>query len=206
MAEYQDRERNYNNGLGKVLGGFIQACVDGDSEAKDAYVDRQIRLMSQEKPNAEFQAEVTLIGMKQSLVTKISVPKIILAPSKPFTIQEANLSMDMSVSAHSEDSLAVKSDTEVEGSASVGFGIFKGSMRIKAAVSVAKDQKRSSDYTSTTHVDVKMAQGEAPEGLMKIIDALNMTTVKGLALNAELIDRQYQLLVAEAEQPAEASA
>ena len=198
MAAFANRENRYNNGLAKIVESICLGCVIADNNAKDAYVERQQDLMTQEEPNVQFLAKTTLIGLDQALVTKVSVPKIILAPSKPFVIDEANLSMDMSVSAHSEDSLAVRSETEVEGSASVGFGIFKGSMRIKANVSVAKDRKRSSDYTSTTHVDVKMVQGEAPEGLMKIIDSLVLNTSRALEINAEIIENDYAALRSEA--------
>ena len=203
MAEYENREANYNNGLGKVVGSYAMACGKVDNEVKDAYVARQIELMSQEEPNAEFTARTTLVGMSQSLDTRISVPKIIPAPSKPFVIERAFLSLDMTVSAHSEDNLSVQSDTEVEGEAKVGFGMFSGSLRVKAAVSVAKESKRSSDYTSTTHAEITMVQGEAPEGLMKIIDALNLTVVRGLELNAVLIEDQAVQLLEEAQDSSE---
>ena len=203
MAEYENRERNYNNGLAQIVQSFAMGCVIADNAAKDAFVDRQIELMAQEEPNAEFKARTTLIGLDEALETKVSVPKMILAPPKPLVIDRAFLSLDMTVSAHSEESLAIQSDTEVEGSASVGFGVFKGSMRVKAAVSVASDKKRSSDYTSTTHADITMVQGEAPEGLMKIIDSLNQTTVRALELNADLIENQYLQLRAAAELPAD---
>ena len=197
MAEYEHREANYNNGLGKIIRSYAMACIDADNAAKDAFVDRQIRLMSQEEPNAEFKARVSLIGLEQSLETRISVPKMILAPPRPLVIKRSILTLDMTVSAHSEDNLAVQSDTEVEGEAQVGFGVFSGSMRIKAAVSVAKETKRSSDYTSTTHAELIMEQGEPPEGLMKIIDAPNLTTVRALELNADLVEIQAQKLIAE---------
>ena len=73
-----------------------------------------------------------------------------------------------------------------------------------ATLSVAKEQKRSSDYTSTTHVDVTMCQGEAPEGLMKFIDALVLNEVKALELNADIIENQYGALALAAQNDGEA--
>ena len=204
MAEYEGREAKYNNGVGKLVAGIIMGCVLGDNEAKDAYVSRQIELMSQEEPNAEFMARTTLVGLDEALETRVSVPKIILAPSKPFIVERANIALDMSVSARSDDSFSMKSDTELEGEGGVKAGIISASMRIKAAVSVAKEQKRSSDYTSTTHVDVTMCQGEAPEGLMKIIDSLNLTATKALELNADIIENQYGTLARSAQNDGEA--
>ena len=57
---------------------------------------------------------------------------------------------------------------------------------------------RDSDYTSTTHAELTMVQGPAPEGLMKIIDSLNMTTVRALELNSILIEDQAEKLRVEA--------
>ena len=194
MAEYENRERNYNNGLAKIVGAFAVGLVEADGAAKDAYVDRQIRLMNQEEPNAEFRARTTLIGMDEALETKVSVPKIVLAPSEPFIIERANLSLDMTVSASTEDNLSVQSDIEAEGEAKLGP--LPVSLRIKAAVSVAKDQKRRSDYTSTTHADLTMCQGASPEGMMKIIDSMTANTVKALELNASIVESDYRKLVA----------
>ena len=117
MAEYENRERSYNNGLGKVIGSFALSCVNADNRAKDAYVVRQIELMNQEIPNAESIAKTTLVGMDQGLETVVSVPKITLAPSEAFMIEKAFISMDMTVSASSEDNLAVGADIEAEGEA-----------------------------------------------------------------------------------------
>ena len=199
MTEYEGRERNYNNGLGKVIGSFAMGCVQADNAAKDAYVARQIALMGQEPPNVDFLAKTNLIGIEQALETRVSVPKIILAPSTPLMIEKAFLPMDMTVSAHTEDNLSVQSDTEVEGSVKAGWGPISGELRIKAAVSVAKESKRSSDYTSTTHAEVTMVQGPAPEGLMKIIDSLNATTARALELNSILIEDQAEKLRIETE-------
>ena len=202
MAEFVQRENRYNNGLADIVQSFAIGCVIADNAAKDAYVERQIKLMNQEKPNVDFVAKTTLIGIEQPLETKVSVPKIVLAPSDSFIIERANLTLDMTVSAHAEDNLSVKSDTEVEGSAKVGLGLFSASMRVKASVSVASDKKRSSDYTSTTHADLTMCQGPAPEGLMKIIDSLNATTVRALELNSVLIDAQATAAAGEVEEKA----
>ena len=199
MAEYENRETNYNNGLGKIIGSFAMGCVQADNLAKDAYVQRQIMMMGEDPPNVEFLAKTNLVGLEQALETRVSVPKIILAPSTPLMIEKAFLSMDMTVSASTEDSLSVQSDIEAEGSAKIGYGPIGGELRIKASVSVSKDTKRASDYTSTTHADLTMVQGPAPEGLMKIIDSLNATTSRALELNSILIEDQAEKLRVETE-------
>ena len=194
MPEYEHREANYSNGLGKIIGSFAMGCVQADNLAKDAYVQRQIMMMGEDPPNVDFVARTNLVGLEQPLETRVSVPKIILAPSTPIMIERSFLSMDMTVSAHTEDNLSVQSDIEAEGSAKIGYGPIGGELRIKASVSVAKENKRSSDYTSTTHAELTMVQGPAPEGLMKIIDSLNATTVRALELNSILIEDQAEKL------------
>ena len=93
MAEYENRERNYNNGLGKVIGSFAMGCVQADNLAKDAYVQRQMMIKGGEEPNVDFVAQTNLVGLEQPLETRVSVPKIILAPSTPLMIERAFLSM-----------------------------------------------------------------------------------------------------------------
>ena len=92
MAEYENRERDYNNGLGKIVGSFAMGCVMADNMAKDAYIRRQIAMMAEDPPNVEFLARTNLIGIEQPLETRVSVPKIILAPSTPLMIENAHLS------------------------------------------------------------------------------------------------------------------
>ena len=197
MAEYENREAAYNNGLARVVGSYAMGLVEADNLSKDAYIERIERLLNQEQPNIDFMARTTLVGLEQAMETRVSVPKVIVAPPKPIVIDETNLSLDMTVAAHSEDSLALNFGLEAEGEANIGVGMFSAKVRVKASLSLAKESKRSSDYTSTTHVDLRMVQGEAPEGLMKIIDSLNATTVKALELNSDLITQQYGRLVAE---------
>ena len=54
MPEYENREANYNNGLGKIIGSFAMGCVQADNLAKNAYVQRQIMMMGEDPPNVDF--------------------------------------------------------------------------------------------------------------------------------------------------------
>ena len=202
MAEYEQRERAFNNGLGDVIGNFAVAAVEADNRAKDATIARYVDLL--ERGNVDFKAETSLIGMDENLETGISVPVISVAPIEPIVVEEAELKMSMTVSAHQEESSqsdkSVASDTEIEGSGSGGFGPIRVKVRvkqgIKASMSTSSEKKRSSDYSSTTDARILLKQGAPPEGLMKVIDALASNTQKGLEINERLIERQAEAMAA----------
>ena len=197
MAEYEERERNYNDNLGQVVGRYATAIVEADSEAKDAHARRVLALAK--APNAEFSAKTSLIGFEEALETKISVPAMAVTDVRPIVVEEATLELDMTVSASQESESRLDSKTSASGSAKVGWGPFSVSMKMSADVSVGKTNKRKSDYRSHTNAKLTMRQGEVPEGLSLIMDSLNQTTAKGLQINQELIGRKAQALGAAAE-------
>ena len=198
MAEYQNRERDWNNGLGGVIAKFARGCVLAHNEACDAYLERMLALF-EDPANADFQAETSLIGLDEPLRTKVSVPKVSLMPPMALGVREAELTMDMTVAAHSEDATAVNLGVEAEGEASLPLGPISARVRVKASLSVSHEKKRHSDYSSTTHARLVMGPIDPPEGMMKIIDALNATTVRALEVNEKLIDHRVGLLNAKVE-------
>ena len=206
MAEYANRERGFNEGLGDIIGNFAIAAVEADSAAKDATIARYVDLLSRD--NVNFSAETSLVGMDQKLQTGLSIPVIAVAPINPIIVDEAELKMSMTVSAHQESAdktdKSVASDTEIEGSGGGGIGPFSVKVRvkqgIKASMSSSSERKRSSDYSATTDARIVLKQAEPPEGLMKIIDALVSNTQKGLELNERLIERQAEAIATSLDQ------
>lgn len=190
--EFAGREQSYNNNLGAVIGRFATAIVEADSMAKDAHLQRALSLF--EVPNPEFSAKTSLIGMKDGLETKISVPAITATDVRPVVIEEATLELDMTVSASRVSENTLQSKTAMKGSAGfrVGWGIFSvsGSMEVSSDVSVGKMDKRSSDYRSHTNAKMRMVQGPLPEGLALIMDALNKNTSGTLELNKMIVAQQ----------------
>ena len=65
-------------------------------------------------------------------------------------------------------------------------------------MSVSKDTKRSSDYRSHTHAKVTLQQGATPEGLCRILDALNESTSKALEINQAIIQSKIGSVAANA--------
>lgn len=188
MAEYADREKRYNDNLGSVVGKYCTAIVEADSLAKDAHAKRVIALI--DEPNAEFTASTSLVGLDESLETRVSVPLLAVTDLRPVIIDEATLELDMTVSATTESETRVDSKTSVAGSGKVGWGPFSIGVKMSADVSVGKTDKRKSDYRSHTNARVTMRQGEVPEGLSLILDSLNQSTSKSLEINQMLISRK----------------
>jgi len=187
-----DREAAFNKSIGGTMANFAMAAVIADSAAKDANIVRILELLK--RPNIDMSATTSLVGLDSNLETRINVPVVAISPINPLVVDNAHIVMDMKVSAHQSDNLNVKSDTTVSATASFGIGLFKISGTMTANVSVAKEQKRTSDYSATTHAELTLKQGEVPEGLAKIIDSLNGTVQKGLQLNEQMISRQAEKL------------
>jgi len=153
---FAEREAAFNKSIGGTMANFAMAAVIADSAAKDANIVRILELL--ERPNIDMSATTSLVGLDSNLETRINVPVVAISPINLLIVDNAHIVMDMSVSAH-------QSDTTVSATASFGIGLFKISGTLTANVSVAKEQKRSSDYSATTHAELTLKQGDVPEGL-----------------------------------------
>ena len=174
--------------FGDLIGTVTTHLVHADSMAKDATLDRTLKAF--DSGNFDLTTEVGLIGLDQPLKLSMNLPKAILTPLNPIEIQEAKMNLSMDISSHEESASALDSETEVSGSATVGAGLFKASMSVKANVGVHKSQKRSTDKRSSCEVDVTMGQGEQPEGVGRILDAMLTVVDKGTDMNLMLIEVQ----------------
>ena len=191
--QYADRAMRFNNSIGDVIASFAMGAVDADAKSKDRALERTMRVA--DSPNIEIRAGTTLFGTDQKLTTAISAPRLALIDSRPLVVGEGELKLHMEVKASRDDAFHVSNTDTVAG----GFGLFGAGGGFSATVSVAEDRKRHSDYTSTTDVTIKMVQADVPEGLAKIIDAMNSTVQKGLLLNEKLVDAQVAKITGEAD-------
>ena len=187
---FAQREQEFNKTLGGTVAGFAAAIVDADSRAKDAHVDRVAKVL--DAPNVQFQSSVSLIGREERLSTTMDVPRIAVTKVNPIEIESADLAMSMSVSASQESSSDLASKTSVGGSGKIGWGPVSFGVKFNAEVSVAKSEKRSSDYRATTDAKMRMVQGTAPEGLSVIVDAISETVRTGLEINKGLMQLEAQ--------------
>ena len=195
MADFENRETNFNKSLGGTIAGFASAIVAADSAAKDAQVDRISTLL--DKPNVQFSTSTSLIGSDQKLATVMDVPRIAVTRINPVEIEKATLKMSMSVSAHQETSSSSSKKAKTSGSLKVGWGPVSFGVSFSAEVSVQSSSKRSSDYRATTDAEMTMVQGAPPEALQSIMDTMNETVRVGLELNKGLMQHQAQALADE---------
>ena len=193
---------NFNANLGQTVGQFAVALVEADAKAQQARVNViQAMLVTEDgkpRPPIDFTAQVNGSDGMQLLKTDISVPVIAIAEQSAFMPEEATLVMDMSVASHAEDTTSLSAEAEGSGSVGVGFGPFQANVEISAKMSVSKDKKRSSDYTSTTHAELKMSRIPPPEGLAVVIDAINRTVTAGIEIQEAVTRDQIQKAAADA--------
>ena len=190
MADHNDfegRETGFNTSLGGIVSGFCSAMVDADSAAKDAHVARMLRLL--EGDNVEFNTDVSLIDRENPLRTRMSVPRISVTDTNPLEVQDVQMEMNMTVSASDYLERNLSSKTSVSAEAKAGWGPVSFGVKLRADVSVSETHKRKSDYSATTKAVVRMAQGNTPEALMRIMDAMSDTVSTGLKMNRMLIER-----------------
>lgn len=178
--------------LGALLGTFITHIVQGDSMAKEACMERDIAAFN--AGNFDLKSELGVIGMDDKLEVSMSVPKAMVLPLQPILITQAELDINMSVSSSESSSTDIDSQTEVQGSASIGFGFWKASMSVKSSLGVKSSNRRSTDQRSTCEAKVIMGQGDAPEGISRILDGLLIMIDKGMDINLAIVERKAKAL------------
>lgn len=52
---------------------------------------------------------------------------------------------------------------------------------------VDKNLRRASDYSSSLNIVIRMAQSEAPEGMMRIIDSMNQVVKTATEINTAVM-------------------
>ena len=188
MAEYARREQQFNKTCGAILGSLVRELIDADNSGIDKQIERVSALMGGDLPNLECASKVKVPGVDEPLQTVISIPPILVAPNTGLRVSKMRATMDMTTSAHTEDARKLDVGGSAEGK--VGYGPF--SLKLHADVSVAMEKKRSSDYTSTTHVELEMAPAPYSEGLLKVIDAITQTVTTGLKISQQVMLAQAE--------------
>ena len=192
MAEYEERERQKFNYLGNQLGGIVTALAAADSATKAASLDRQVKILSMD--NITASAKTSIIGHDTPLQVNYDVPAAIVSDMRALVVKEAMIETTMNVTASTEESLNINSQTQVGGEASVGFGLFKATANFSATVGVDKSQRRKSDYASSLHITINMSQSEASEGIMRIIDSMNDVVKTATDINMALMVQEQPAL------------
>ena len=199
MAEYEHREKDYGGTLDGLITGFTTSIVNADSLSKHRAAELAIDAF--DAGNFDLVSEVSLIGLGTPLRTSVSVPKALIMDLNPILISNATMKTSMSVSASTESERSSDKAIDSKASGSGGFGPVKVSVSIKAHAAVHSSHKRKKDYRSTCDTELTMDQGETPEGINRLLDAMLLTVDKGMEINEKLIDVQARQLTREADAP-----
>ena len=150
-------------------------------------------------PNVDVSQKIAIINSNNPMKVAVNLPVASLIDMNPVGIDTATLKMSMDVSAAtvSEDSLDASS--EGEGSATFGWGLLKGSVRMKASVAKHSSTKRSSDYRATCDTELTMKRQPVPETLQRVIDMFAEVTDEAMAINRQIIAKQVEAATTEAE-------
>ena len=93
----------------------------------------------------------------------ISFPVVLAMLGQQFAGTEADLSMNMNVSASTLDETHGKQEGSASGEGKFGIAGLSVSVKVSASFSEAEDHKRESDYRATTSANLKMARVPTPE-------------------------------------------
>ena len=113
---------------------------------------------------------------------EIAVGPIIALTGKQFVPKTWKVVSDMTVSAHMADNL--KSDTKIglKAGGSIGWGPFKLDAELTGDTSVNVDKQRTSDQRAVIHGEMEMGLIDAPEGIMRLTDAVTKLIDYGVKL------------------------
>ena len=195
MAEYAQREQRFNDSLAARVGGFMLSVsqADGVARMQDIGITQAILKL----PNVTLEQKMDILNRDKPIVLAASHPAVLYAETRPFLAERVELSMSMAVHAATSEEKSVDSTSEGEGKATFGFGLFKGSIGMKASVSTHSNKKRDSDYTATTDMKLIMSRHPAPEGLSKVVEMLGETAKATNDINVALARRELDRLINE---------
>ena len=189
--------QNWNNNLGATIGGFVGALVQADGQSKDAYTARVLNLLKLE--NADFVANVSLVGQKEPLQVRMNVPVISITNVEPILVDDASIEMDMNVDTSINDSKATDTSLAGQGSATVGWGPIKATISVTASMASKSSHKRSSDFRSSTTCKVTVKQGDAPEGLNLVMESINKFVDTATKINEQIVDASLPKVLEDAQ-------
>ena len=175
MADYADREQNFNASLGHVMGGWMADVAKADILRQKAWLAEVQALATPDKDGAIPQ--ITLAsGIKGKdgkplSEADITFPVVLALLGEQFAAAEADLSMTMNVSASSLDETKGEQAGSASGEGGGSILGFHVSVKVSASFSESEDHKRESDYRATTSASVKMTRVPTPEPIQRVLEA-----------------------------------
>ena len=213
MAEYADREKQFDSSLGNVMGSWMLEIAKADLTRQQGWLEAVQALATPDKdgniPQVTLHSGITGPDAKPISGADITFPVVLAMLGEQFAGQEADLNMTMNVSASTLDETHGKQEGSATGEASFGIGGLKATVKVSASFSEAEDHKRASDYRATTSANLKMARVPTPEPIQRVLQAFLKTVdvecqiaTAIIQQNAQAIAQQKGLLPAGGDTPA----
>lgn len=180
MAEYEDREQQFNASLGNVMGSWMVEIAKADLTRQQGWLEIVQALA---KPDED--GNIPLITLASGIKgpddkplagADISFPIVLAMLGEQFAGTEAELDMTMNVSASTLDETQGQQQGSAEGEAKFGIAGLSATVKVSASFSESEDHKRESDYRATTSATLKMARVPTPEPIQRMLQAF-LTTV-----------------------------
>ena len=199
MAEYEDREQQFDASLGDVMGSWMLEVAKADLTRQQGWLAAVEALSTPDKsgkvPTVTLSAGLKDADGKLDDSGNVTFPTVLALLGQQFAAEEADLAMTMNVSASQLSEVKGQQQGSAEGSASFGIGALKATVKVTASFSESEDRKRQSDYRATTTASVKMARVPTPEPIQRV-----------LAAYLRIVDTECQLALAAVEANARAKA
>ena len=179
MAEYENREQQFDQSLGNVMGSWMLEIAKADLTRQQGWLSAVEALAKPDKdgniPTITLHSGITGPDSKPISGADISFPVVLSMLGEQFAGEEADLNMTMNVSASTLDASHGEEKGSAEGEASFGIAGIKATVKVSASFSEAQEHKRESDYRATTTANLKMARVKTPEPIQRVLQAFMKT-------------------------------
>ena len=196
MNNFRDREESYGKTAKGQIAGILEAAITGEHHLEDMYMARLDHLFS--LPNFSISSLMSLLGIDPGLRYSANLPRLVAAKLGPLLIEEVELEGHMDVHASEEDDTHKEAKSGFEGSGKIGYGPVSIGIKVHGSMGISEDKKRSSDYSAGIKWRILARKQDAPEALMKIIDALVRMQDKVTDMNMSIVEAEAEILRAAA--------
>ena len=175
MAEYTDREGQFDASLGNVMGGWMLDVAKADLARQQGWLEAVQDLTTPDKdgkiPQIVLASGITGADGKAISGADISFPVALALMGQQFAASEADLAMTMNVSASTLDETKGQESGTASGEGKFGIAGLSVTVKVSASFSASEDHKRESDYRATTTASVKMTRVPTPEPVQRVLEA-----------------------------------
>ena len=196
MAEYANREKEFDASLGNVMGSWMLEIAKADLARQQGWLEAVQDLARPDKdghiPQVVLSSGIKGPDGKPMAGADITFPVVLALLGEQFAAAEADLSMTMNVSASTLDEKHGEQAGTAEGSASFGIAGLKATVKVSASFSESEDHKRASDYRATTSATLKMTRVPTPEPIQRVLQAFLKTVDVECQIAAAIIQANGQ--------------